>query len=160
MALGDVYRARQQIETLAQKLLAVHRSDEDNIQKIVKTLTKTLGSHDYTLSRTEARELLGPQVASEDANVEHLVWQLFIDYSNEMELREPFDQNLAFQIARAAGIQGPIPATVRLAFIESADSGDTAERVLRLTEVQVPTPVGPTKGVQQEVVRAGWRHYI
>src|SRR5579884_2013772 len=47
LALGDVTRARAQIERLARKLLAVHRDDADSINAIVGTLTKELGSHDY-----------------------------------------------------------------------------------------------------------------
>src|SRR5208282_2748337 len=55
LALGDVYRSRQQIERLARVLLSNHRKDERQIHTIVETLTRGLGSHDYLISRAEAR---------------------------------------------------------------------------------------------------------
>ena len=42
LVLGDVYRSRQQIETLARKLLNCHRRDERKIDAIVKELTRGL----------------------------------------------------------------------------------------------------------------------
>src|SRR6266446_1070406 len=40
LALGDVYRSRQQIERLAQELLKKHRKDEKTIQEIITMLTR------------------------------------------------------------------------------------------------------------------------
>ena len=91
LALGDVARSREQIELLARKLLATHRQDKHSIDKIVSTLTKELGSHDYLISRNEARELLGDSVAPEDSELENLIWELYQDFSNEMSLGRIFD---------------------------------------------------------------------
>lgn len=171
MALGDVFRARQQIERLARKLLNGHRTDD--IQEIVTTLTKGLGSHDYLISRTEARELLGTQVADDGVHIENLIWDLFKDFSEEMQLREAFDPNISLRTARLSGEVGPVTVTQQLAVIEAADAGDSAEKQLLLTEiVQTPEQAGHQAQLaaflhgfqgkmepQQEVVRAGWRHY-
>ena len=58
LALGDVYRCRQQIEMLATQLLEQHRKDKRNIIRIVQRLTKGLGSHDYLIYYKEATSLL------------------------------------------------------------------------------------------------------
>lgn len=55
LALGTVYRAREQIGMLATKLLSLHMKDEERIVKIVKLLTRELLSHDYCISRREAK---------------------------------------------------------------------------------------------------------
>jgi hypothetical protein len=47
LALGAVYRAREQIGMLATKLLSLHMKDEDRINRIVRQLTRELLSHDY-----------------------------------------------------------------------------------------------------------------
>lgn len=99
LALGDVFRSRQQIERLARKLLNYHRQDERKVQEIVEMLTRGFGSHDYLISRTEARELLDPQVAADDAELEKLVWQLYLDFRESMKLGEIFDAGMLVHAA-------------------------------------------------------------
>ena len=153
LALGDVYRARQQIEQLARKLLQFHRNDEDAIKKVVRELTRDLGSHDYPISRSHARALLGTQVASDNPPVEKLIWDLFADYTNDMSLRQRFDTHAELMAQRAEGKTGAVKVTQQLAVIEDTDSSDVAERELLLSEV--PTPAGPRgMGV---IARVGWR---
>jgi hypothetical protein len=159
LALGDVYRGRQQIEGLARKLLNNHRNDERNIQNIVEQLTRGLGSHDYLISRTEARELLGEQMAKDDEELERLIWELYLDFRTEMQLGQIFDPTMTVLSAAPPGRQGPVVEEQRVVVIETEASGDKFERVLQLSLVQTMTPAGPTQGVQMAVVRAGWRHY-
>lgn len=162
IALGDVYRARQQIELLAKKLLGAHRSDEEQIRQIVKTLTRGLGSHDYMVSRSEARELLGAQVAGDSATVEDLIWDAYRDYATEMTLGVPFDPGLEIQAARAGGqAAAPTSVTQRLAAIETTGWANIAERQMVLADVTGRLPPGmvPGRAIQQEIVRSGWVRY-
>lgn len=156
LALGDVYRARQQIEDLARKLLQAHRKDDDAIPKIVKELTRGLGSHDYPISRSHARTLLGAQVAADSTQVEKLIWSLFEDYSEEMELRQRFDIQVILNAHRLAGTPGQAKAKQILAVLEDTDSSDVAERELELLEI--PGPTGPIPAGR--IVKAGWRRQI
>jgi hypothetical protein len=163
LALGDVYRSRQQIERLAQQLLKKHRKDEKNIQEIISTLTRGLGSHDYPISRTEARELLGKQIDKDNPDLETLVWSLYQNYVTEMNWGTPY--NPSVEIAQAkerAGAAGS-PATARIkldmAVIETLTARDTFEQNLLVSETLIPGPTGPMKAVQQEVLDAGWKHY-
>jgi hypothetical protein len=166
MALGDVFRARQQIELLARKLLE-HRTDSENVGTIIRTLTRALGSHDYVISRTEARGLFGYQIAQDAPETEDLIWRLYSDFAKEMELQEPFEFGIQVRAARNAGHTGPVKVLHRLAILETTDSRDVAEKEMLLREVQ-PSPGMPPQvmmaAVQggmlhQDIVRAGWKHY-
>jgi Serine dehydrogenase proteinase len=156
LALGDVYRSRQQIERLARVLLSHHRKDERNIQRIVEQLTRGLGSHDYLISRTEARELLGRQIANDDEELEALIWQLFSDFQTEMKLGQIFDPNMT--IHAAAG-NLPVLDEQKVVVVESEGAGDEFERAIQLSMVQTMTPAGPVQAPQMALVRAGWKHY-
>jgi Serine dehydrogenase proteinase len=159
LALGDVYRSRQQIERLARTLLAHHRKDERNIQTIVEQLTRGLGSHDYLISRAEAREMLGTQVANDDPELEKLLWALFLDFSTEMRLGQIFDPGMLIHSATAGGKKLPIVDEQKVVVVESADAGDEFERAIQLSMAQTMTPAGPTQAPQVAIVRAGWKHY-
>jgi hypothetical protein len=159
LALGDVTRARQQIELLARKLLQSHRSDETNIERIITILTKELGSHDYLISRSEARELLGPQVADEDSKTEKLLWALYQDFATEMRLGQEYNVNLEIHEGKAEGKTMPIDSAQKIAIVESEGFTHCCERVTRLSEAQMQTPVGLQTVIGQELVRSGWRRY-
>jgi hypothetical protein len=159
LALGDVYRSRQQIERLARKLLNYHRKDERDIQNIVEQLTRGFGSHDYLISRSEARELLGSQMAKDDAKLEKLIWRLFLDFSAEMQLGQIFDLGMIFHSAAAAGKKFPIVDEQKVVVVESSEAGDEFERAIQVSMAQAMTPAGPTQAPQMAVVRAGWKHY-
>lgn len=163
LTLGDVYRSRQQIERLAQELLKKHRKDQKNIQEIISTLTRGLGSHDYPISRTEARELLGRQIAGDDPELETLVWNLHQDYVTEMKWGTPYNPGVEIAQAKEKAAEGEGPAAVRvrldMAVIESLNARDVFEQSFAISETLIPGPTGPMKAVQQEVLDAGWKHY-
>jgi hypothetical protein len=103
LALGDVYRSRQQIERLAHQLLAGHRKDEQSFEVIIETLTRGLGSHDYPISRSEARSLLGGQIHPDDQELEESVWRLYEDFRKELDLGVPFLPAAVLARDKAAG---------------------------------------------------------
>ncbi|MGH9432545.1 MAG: SDH family Clp fold serine proteinase [Terriglobia bacterium] len=156
LALGDVYRSRQQIERLARKLLNYHHKDERNIQNIVEQLTRDLGSHDYLISRGEARDLLGSQVAGDDAGLEELIWKLFLDFKEEMKLGQVFEPGMVIHAARE---RLPIVDEQKLVVVESGAAGDVFERTIQLSLVQAMTPAGPMQTPQMTLVRQGWKRY-
>lgn len=159
LALGDVYRSRQQIERLAHQLLTMHRKDKAKIQKIIKTLTRELGSHDYPISRTEARKLMGPQIAPDDSPLEDLVWNLYRDYSQELKLGVPFNAAMMLESEKAKGKVPPIPMHLDLAVIESLNSRDAFEQDMVLSQIVAQGPMGPVQALQQQILDAGWKHH-
>ena len=137
----------------------MHRKDE-NVTRIIRTLTRELGSHDYPISRKEARELLGPQIAADDTELEKLVWQLFEDYRTELSLGVPYNPAAELAKEQARGAPQPVRLKLEMAVIESADSRDVFEQEALTSEMMVPGPAGPMKGLQQVVIDAGWKHYV
>jgi hypothetical protein len=156
LSLGDVYRSRQQIARLARVLLSSHRQDEKNIKSIIDVLTRELGSHDYLIFRNEARNMLGEQIAKDDAALETLVWQLYEDFAADMELGKVYDPGIALHAATVAG--QPMPATIvqKIVTIESSSGSDVVEREILLSPLQM----GPVQQIQQQIVRAEWKHYL
>jgi Serine dehydrogenase proteinase len=159
LLLGDVYRSRQQIERLARTLITYHRNDEREILNIVEKLTRGYGSHDYPISRTEAGSLLDSQMAKDDSKLGKLIWDLFLDFREEMQLGQNFDPLMVVHAATASGKPLPVTDEQKVVVIESETGGDEFERSLQLSLVQTMTPAGPAQGVHAALVRAGWKHY-
>jgi hypothetical protein len=89
LALGAVYRAREQIGMLAEKLLGLHMSSPADRDRITKVLTRELLSHDYTLGRREARSTGLPVVDAPPKQAD-LMWEIYEWLAAEMRLGEPF----------------------------------------------------------------------
>ena len=162
LALGDVYRRRQQIERLAATLLQYHHKNADRIQKIVKRLAQELGSHDYPIYRTEALEILEDQIAPYDSELEEMYLALFDDFSEELLLGVPYNAAVTYNAQVKAGHTPPISLRQKASVLESIDATDVYEQVLSLNMIDLQ-PTGQknvVKAVQQEVVEQGWKHYI
>jgi len=159
IALGDVYRSRQQIERLAHQLLSSHRTDEMEIQTVIKTLTRGLGSHDYPISRTEARKLMGGQMAGDDDELESWTWDLYEDFRKELQLGVPYNPSASLATAKTKGEKPPTLSRLDIAVIETSQSRDVFQQEILLSEIMVPGPAGPMKAAQQEILQAGWKHY-
>lgn len=159
LALGDVYRTRQQIEMLASQLLRQHRKDTFAIRRIVDTLSKNLGSHDYLIYLSEAKKLLGPQIVHDEAT-EELIWRLYNDYLADMQLGVPYEPPiLPAQSQQTAGLPQirNVRAVLKLAVIESIEKADTALKRVNLFERQTLLPDGSiSRNIFEEVVFAGW----
>ena len=118
LALGDIYRGRQQIEMLALRLLEQHRRDRKNIRKIIRTLSKDLGSHDYLLYPSEAHRLLGDQV-KKDADLERLILALHEDYQKELQLGIPYSGEVLFTQARSRPLAAQLAAAGNLQTLQT-----------------------------------------
>jgi len=94
LALGNVNRKHTQIRILAEKLLSLHWTTEEEkarISLVVDQLTKRLYSHTHALNRYEAKEILGEGlVAKANENEQKLLWQLYEEYAQVLQLRETF----------------------------------------------------------------------
>jgi serine dehydrogenase proteinase len=133
LALGDVYRSREQIALLARKLLTLHRHDDSGITKITESLTRTLGSHDYLISRAEAQEIFGKEQIPDPRPEEiGLIWDLFSDFAVEMKLGQNFDALSILNNAVANNINTPVRDSQQIVKIESLDRSDVWERDLLL----------------------------
>lgn len=97
LALGAVYRAREQIGMLASKLLHLHMVDDDSIARIIKQLTRELLSHDYVISRREARSI-GLPIIDATSNEAKWMWSIYEDIAHELLLDDPWNWEKEVQL--------------------------------------------------------------
>jgi hypothetical protein len=156
LALGAVFRTREQIMTLADRLLAFHmkgnkQKDARNRARIVTRLTRELGSHDYLIGRTEARNILKLNVVDVSAEIEKKLTILLKEYSSLLELGTPYF---------AEGFLGPDQqkvGTFPRALVESTDLTNVFETKKEVTRIQVQQAGLLVPGVQENVSFEGWR---
>lgn len=96
LALGNVYRAYQQIRFIAKKLLEMHlkKMGEDKLYEIAEAFVKKFYSHDYSINYQEAKGILGGKIVKKaTGNEEKLMHSLLEAYSDELELKKNFNLN-------------------------------------------------------------------
>jgi hypothetical protein len=93
LALGAVYRAREQSGTLAKRLLSIHTQDETKVNKIVDQLTRELPTHNYLIGRSEAQEI-GLKIIEPDNKIETLMWSLYKEYEDWLKITSPASTEL------------------------------------------------------------------
>ena len=158
LALGDVYRSREQIRALAERLLKMgsKKLRPWQLTKIVDVLTTGLGSHDYLINRSEARTLLGPWVENPVPAVETTVMRLFEEYAQMMRLSSPLNPEEDLSGATEAY------TTYTRAAIESVPRFHayvSQRRLNKLRSMQTaPIPV-PIDVHQQTLIKEGWHCY-
>ena len=153
IALGNVYRARQQIKMLATRLLEQHmRGDDEKIGEITKFLCSESGSHDYTMNRREA-EALGLPIEKPGDELYKMIKSVYDDVREELELNSRYNPNVLL-----AGQQMRDYEVTR-ALIEST-TGGTDKFISKgtLTRQQLQTPVGLQEAIKDERKLEGWRH--
>lgn len=91
LVLGEVYRARTQIQMLARKLLVNQVNDADKTEAIISFLCSDSGSHDYTINRREAKTNLGLKVENPDAETYPIIKQIYDSIRDELQLNTPYD---------------------------------------------------------------------
>ena len=155
VVLGNVFRTRSQIRMLGRRLLSSHIKDDNKIGKILDFLCSDSGSHDYTISRREARDILGLDIAKPNDSQYKTFKELYNDFSSELKLKETFDPSTELGTQQNASYEH-----VR-GLIESISGGSTrfiTKGVLSKRQI----PVGP--GQFQEAVQdlrtfEGWKHH-
>lgn len=91
LVLGQIFRSRQQIRDLAQRLLHKHVR-KSKMNDIINFLCSESGSHDYTINRREATEL-GLNIEKCSNQLYAILKSLHADFSDQLELRTPFNVN-------------------------------------------------------------------
>jgi len=154
MALGNVYRAKEQIKMLTEKLLKLHIPAEghNRIAPIVETLTRKLFSHDYLIGRKEAKELIGPEVVDAAPKVEAAMMTLYKLYADDMELSSIFNAD------GALGGNNQKVVIFRRAYLESTDGCYVFKTTQHLQRIQMqPAPnAPPVIGINARQVGDGW----
>jgi hypothetical protein len=155
LALGAVFRSREQIVALADRLLSFHMKDvdqEDERDRIVARLTRELGSHDYLIGRTEAKTFLKLNVIDTGRELEQKMLALFDEYATLLALRDPYSQEgfLGANQTAIGNFNRAIVETTALTHVFR-----TTREVQRL-QVQMPGMPIPTVGFQERATFENW----
>lgn len=117
LVLGQAYRAKAQIKMLARRMLNSQIDNEGQIQKVISFLCSESGSHDYTINRREARDILGLNVEVPSDELYSTINELYINIRDELALNTPFDP------VATLGANKQQKYTVRRVLIESRGGG-------------------------------------
>jgi len=154
LALGQVKRARGQIQALAKKLLTKHMSETETIERIVNILCTDAGSHDYAIYRAEARRELGLNIETPSQQLYEWMKSVLLDVRSEMELDVPFSP---VTLATSAGAAPQnVSYTCPRVFVETADDGayhyTTSGTISSLVDPNTQQVM-----IRDEVKSDGWR---
>jgi hypothetical protein len=140
LALGQVNRQYSHIRLVARKLLMSHgeRTDEERIDAVIDALTEKLYSHGHAIGRTEAAEL-GLRVHKAAPDLERLIWNLYLEYEDVLQLTNPID---AEELLISQGAEEHTEMNLSLAAIESTSKLDVYE-VNAVFRRQRQTPPNP-----------------
>jgi hypothetical protein len=160
LVLGDVYRIRTQIQTVARKFLQKQLGAEsgEKIDKIIAFLCSDSGSHDYAIYRNEAKYELGLAIEKPDDELYNLIKLIFEDIKQELQLLEPFNLNLIL------GTKMDVTYKCRRVLIESIDGGTDVyltEGILKKTDQiinQHPLPPLNRSTIENQLQFEGWKH--
>lgn len=119
LVLGNIFRVKNQIIMLAEKMLKMHSTNEEERRKIISFLCSDSGSHDYTLNRTEARTL-GLKVESPDEKMYTYLKKWHNDIRDELQINVPYlPQNIMNGMSE-------MEYSNKRALIESINYGETS----------------------------------
>ena len=157
LVLGEIFRSREQIRFLAEKLLRGQVQDDEKVKSIIDFLCADSGSHDYTINRREAADL-GLSIEKPSDELYKELREVHLSYAEELKLLEPYTAQ--------ALLQGVAPNqstqyTITRALVEGKVGGSygfVSEGVL--TRLQVQTNGVLQEGVKDERTFEGWRKML
>ncbi|MFW9804095.1 MAG: serine protease [Candidatus Thorarchaeota archaeon] len=152
LVLGAVHRSREQIGFLASNLMKYHSDDEKHIENIVAILTRERFSHNYIISRREAKENLGLNIIEPDEEQTSLAVDLFNEYDRILQLGEPYNPETVL------GLQDSGTITCVRGVIESLDRTHVykTNKEIRRAEIRQPGVPIPVFGYQERILQEGW----
>jgi len=163
LALGNVNRVYNLIRVLAKRLLKSHQNPmaEEEINEIVDSLTEKLYSHQYFISRKEAKDDLKIKtVAYADSELSRMMTELFEEYKRKMEFGKLWNPEIELGENQAINKKD-----YKIAFVESAQSSNRFELSIEFKKSHIAaaqqTPQGPIQIPQEQVmwrvVEQGWK---
>jgi hypothetical protein len=106
LAIGNVQRHHNQSRLMARRLLSLHmgESEQHKIEQLIDNLKSNLFFHGHPINREEAKKDLNLEIEDPTAEVESLMWELFLQYEADLKLKEPFN------VLRELELKSPVPA--------------------------------------------------
>jgi len=155
LALGNVQRSHNQSRLMAQKLLKLHmpsESQEHEITQIIENLKSNLFYHGHPINREEAKKDLKLKVAVPSAEVESLMWELYLQYEEDLKLDEPFNPVRELELKSVVRPPAPLTTQQLLQQIQALAAGGlrlgmvTEEQLVKLAAAMLPFVGGDVTG--------------
>lgn len=89
LLMGKAYRNYLETKKDAEKLLQRNINDPKKVRRIVRCFIKDIKTHNHSISRSEARKS-GLNVLYADEKLEKLMWELYHQYVEAMEMDIPY----------------------------------------------------------------------
>lgn len=92
VSLGIASRGSRLLLSMGKQLLEMHMQGDgapQQAQEIAEKLSKNFAHHGYPLSRREAKQI-GLKVNEPSAEVETLMWDIWLDIESELKVRRPY----------------------------------------------------------------------
>jgi len=152
LVLGAVQRSREQIEFLALNLLEYHCKEKSKIQEVVNTLIRKRFSHDYIISRREAKDVLNLNVVEPDQKLTLFIINLFSGYNGIMKLDTPYNPETELSTTDSGTF------SFNRAIIESCNLTHVFRTTKEIKRVQFQQPGIPisVSGYQERILKEGW----
>ncbi len=135
LTLGTIYRTYSHIRLVAKKMLDSHKAkiDESKVQTIIESLTEKMFSHGHGINRKEAKGI-GLNVKFAEDELAKLLWDLIVDYEDELELLKPIQFNELLLDNEEVDLHD-----LKIALIESLEAVHYFEYTIRVKKVrQIP----------------------
>lgn len=159
LALGAVYRAREQTSDLAKRLLSNHLNNdgknEGKIDRIVRQLTQELPTHNYLIGRAEAIKI-GLDITKPSDEIEQLMWDLYKEYENWLLLTSPASSELDL------GTDDNKSVEYERAAVESLHDGSLVQHVFTTKKALIrmrgtaPGMQQPIEQILERAIYEGW----
>jgi hypothetical protein len=140
---------------LGKKLLSTHPVDTAAVDRILRFLCSESGSHDYTITRQEARDILGLPIERPTDMLYSHIRAIYQDFAAELELQLGYDPNVAIAGMNTA------PYTFKRALIESVAGGShvfMSEGTLSRQQLQIQPGI-IQNAITDNRTFEGWRHF-
>lgn len=89
LLLGKAYRNYLETKKDAENMLRRHMKDSKKVKSIVRCFIKDIKTHNHSISRAEAKKS-GLNVTYTDAKMEKLIWGLYKEYEESMQMDIPY----------------------------------------------------------------------
>ena len=152
LVLGAIQRSREQIAFLASMLMKYHTKNEERIKQCVEILTRQRFSHNYIISRREAKEVLGLNIVEPDDELTTLIVDLFSEYNDIIMMDKPYHPEVVL------GRDEVKIVDFNRAVIESRDLTHVFRTKREVKRVQVTQPgiPHPVVGYQERTLQEEW----
>lgn len=151
LTLGEVFKTKSQIQMLARTLLAYQNTNVEQQNKIIRFLCSESGSHDYTIHRKEAKEVLGLNIEYPDAGLYSIINSIYLNIEHDLLLNTPYNP------AQLMVNTDQYPYSYKRCLIESIDYGTNAFISEGVLTKQLQAP-GQPPAVHDSRKFEGWRY--